>query len=81
MTIETKLFDDYKVVLKDGVVVAYGPNTDNYEPTLKEGESLEVWDKPPTEEQIDEGTIKPKPITKEELSAQIAALTKILSKI
>lgn len=38
----------YKVVMKDGKPTgAYGPNDGNYEPLLKEGETIEIMAKPP----------------------------------
>lgn len=45
----------YKVVLKNDIVVAFGPNDGNYDPFIKEDEILEIWDNSPTQEQIDEG--------------------------
>jgi len=39
----------YKIVRNaSGDVVAFGPNEDNYEPTVKNGEVLSVEDKEPT---------------------------------
>lgn len=39
---------NYKVVRNNGHVVAFGPNDDNYEPALKQGETLTIEEMQPT---------------------------------
>ena len=45
--LQQKPYSNWKVVTKDGVVVAFGPNNDDYIPTIKEGENLIIMPNQP----------------------------------